>query len=203
MVYVLFVADFFSINLVGLAVGAYFSALQEFTRVCRGRTLIIVTPSGVFEGAELVGLCALFFLIFCFLLYQAVREWHAGRVSRLMRKRERLARVGASKRAMRALQVLDEGCFDALEEMLPQCGSLKAAVGLSRAARLALRCPSNTPANKIIVLDWLNRNAPEHMSYTQRSRIFPLACVMTFVKDQRELDADEVAKLLGVCSEAY
>lgn len=161
------------------------------------------TSFGSLDPLQALCLLSVLFLALVFILVGLYQVWRDGEVSREMARRTRRARLGASKRAMKALSILDQGEHEELDSLIVQCGSIKAAVALSRACRLALKFPRHTPANKLIVLDWLNRNAPEHMSYTQRSRIFPLAAVLTFVKDQRELEAEAVAERFGLSLDAY
>jgi hypothetical protein len=105
-------------------------------------------------------------------------------------RRNSKIKLAASKRAERVMRILDGKLDPNVEAAMSGAKHLRASVLLSRAARVALKFPKHSRSNEIVVADWLNRHAPESMSFTQRSHIFPLAIKLTFVKGKHEVAAD-------------
>lgn len=109
-----------------------------------------------------------------------------------LRYRYREIRVASSKRAGRLLDILD--IADLGEDVLDllQSGKyVRAAVLISRDARLALRYPKHSVANERIVCDWIDKHLPEGMTRQMKHRVVPLAVKLSFVKSRYEIAADQ------------
>jgi len=122
-------------------------------------------------------------------------SWKAKReCRRYIRGRVRAATKKVSQKYYQLLSNLyiDE-VEDDVADLIEKRAFTKAAVSLGQRARIELKFPKSSPANALVVADWLNRNAPASMGVRQRARIFPLAIKLAFVRSLHEHDADMLA----------
>lgn len=103
--------------------------------------------------------------------------------------------LGCSKRAQKLIKQLDEDIGLSELECVAESRYTRAAILMSRRARLDLKFPKWSEANERVVADWVKRNFDEGTSYGVRTRMAPLVIKMTFVKSAHELRADYVPSI--------
>lgn len=114
--------------------------------------------------------------------------------------RTRSIRLRVSRRVNRVLDLLDMAHMtgDTLDE-LEKKNYTRAAVIVSRQARLALRYPKHSKANEILACDWIDKHLPEGVTPAMRHRMVPLAIKLTFVRSREEEEAKQLFDFLTPC----
>lgn len=96
------------------------------------------------------------------------------------------------------LDAADTDLDDALDDRDGPFDMWRAAYRWSRRARMEKNYPSLTPANRIVVSDWLRKKmVEEHVRPSQMVRLLPVAISLTFVRSTMERDLLEMEKHLA------
>jgi hypothetical protein len=106
-----------------------------------------------------------------------------------LRERKRVLLLGCSKRARKLINQLDDEINETELDLLAECRYTRAAIIMSRRARLELKYPKWSEANERVVADWVKRNFDDGTSYGVRTRMAPLVIKLAFVKSNHEMRA--------------
>jgi len=104
-------------------------------------------------------------------------------------------RMKVSRRARALLKLADTKMLSAIED-LQFAPKLPLAWYYSRLVRQALHFPKHSPANEIIVSDWIQRNWKEGMRTQDKVDVLPWAIKLAFVRSKEEIQSDMVLELL-------
>ncbi|QKI28848.1 hypothetical protein 1 [Ginkgo biloba tombusvirus] len=103
---------------------------------------------------------------------------------------QRLRKVIPALDEQEALDALGAAVADNSVEPVGVFNRWKAAYKWSRRARIHFNYPSDTPANRIIVSDWLRKTMEaEQVRKHQMENLHPYAVVLTFVRSAAEREA--------------
>jgi hypothetical protein len=159
---------------------AFASVLSE-----RFHDAIVSYVSPLVKPLRFVGAFALDEAVSWYTMYKAswVHWW-------MLRERKRKLLLECSKRSRKLIEHIYDDIGETELELLADCKYTRAAIVMSRRARLQLKYPKWSEANELVVADWVKRNFDEGTSYGVRTRMAPLVIKMTFIKSSHEHKAD-------------